>query len=236
LPPAPKRTRREIWDSRVSGFGIRISDVEDPDPNRRGKAGKITFILFARFSPGAAPTRRNIGVYGATSLDAARSTAGEWRSLIAKGIDPKVIEAEAQEAAARERALRVKHSFANVAQAFFTSKLALERRGREAERDFRAAFVTAWGDRPVSDITPLDVLEIINAKKRTAPVMARALLVMARRFFSWPAQGGEDHRHNAVANPTPQRRGAVRTLARHRPHEIPTRPALPHASAHRTSA
>ena len=53
------------------------------------------------------------------------------------------------------------------------------------ERDLRCVFVAAWRDRPISEITKLDVLEIINAKKRTAPQMARALLVLIKRFFNW---------------------------------------------------
>ncbi len=54
-------------DSRVAGFGICVvTDLVDRDPTRRGKTGKITFVLFARFTPGAAPTRRVIGVYGAS--------------------------------------------------------------------------------------------------------------------------------------------------------------------------
>jgi hypothetical protein len=46
-------------------------------------------------------------------------------------------------------------------------------------------FTAAWADRPVSEITKLDVLEIINTKKRSAPQMARALLVLIKRFFGW---------------------------------------------------
>ena len=157
----------------------------DVDPARRGKAGKISFILFTRFSPGAAPTRRVIGTYGAVSLEDARRTAGEWRSLIARGIDPAVIEAEVRAKAARERAARIKHSFANVAEAFVSDKLRKERSGKVAERDLRGVFVTAWADRPVSEITKLDVLEIINTKKRTAPQTARCLLVLIKRFFGW---------------------------------------------------
>jgi integrase len=37
----------------------------------------------------------------------------------------------------------------------------------------------------VSEITSLDVLEIINAKKRHAPAMAGALLTMLRRSYNW---------------------------------------------------
>jgi integrase len=187
LPPAPRGQRVEVFDARLPCFGIRISDAKDADPARRGKAGKITFILYARFAPGAAPARRTIGVYGADAmrLEDARRIAGEWRSQVARGIDPAVIEAERRAAEARERALRIKHSFIVAAEAFIAAKLEKERSGKVAERDLRSVFITAWGERPVSEITKTDVLEIIITKKRTAPQMARALLVLIKRFFGW---------------------------------------------------
>jgi integrase len=185
LPPAPRGKRPEVFDTRVPGFGIRISDTVDADPARRGKAGRIAFMLYARFKSGAAPERRTIGTYGAITLEEARHTAGEWRSLIAKGIDPAVIEAEAREKADRERALRIRHSFANVAEAFIADKLSQERSGKAVERDLRSVFIAAWGDRPVSEITKFDVLAIVNEKKRTAPQMARNLLILAKRLFNW---------------------------------------------------
>ena len=156
-----------MFDTRVPGFGIRVSDTMDADPARRGKAGKHQLHPVRPVLAGAAPTRRVIGTYGAITLEDARRTAGEWRSLIDKGIDPAVVEAEAREKAAREGALRIRHSFATVAEAFIADKLAQERSGRIVERDFRSTFIAAWGDRPVSEITTLDVLEIINGKKRT---------------------------------------------------------------------
>jgi Arm DNA-binding domain len=162
-PPAPPGQRVEVFDTRVPGFGIRISNTEDTDPARRGKAGKITFVLYARFSPSAAPTLRVIGTHGATTLEEARRIAAEWHSQIDKGIDPAVVEAEAGEKETRERALRIKHSFATVAEASITDKLAQERRGKRAGHDLRAVFIAAWAHRPVSEITKLDVLEIINA-------------------------------------------------------------------------
>ncbi len=185
LPPAPRGQRIEVFDIRVPGFGIRISDTVDADPARRGKAGRITFILYARFTAGTGPVRRTIGVYGAITLEDARRIAGEWRSLIAKGIDPAVVEAEAREKAEHERALRIRYSFANVAEAFITDKLKHERSGKAVERDLRSVFIAAWGNRPVAEITKFDVLAIINAKKRTAPQMARHLLILIKRFFNW---------------------------------------------------
>ena len=174
-----------MFDARLPGFGIRISDTKDADPARRGKAGRITFILYARFSPGAAPTRRTIGIYGAMTLEEARRIAGEWRSPDREGHRPCRGRGRAPCGAERERALRIKHSFTIVAEAFIADKLAKERSGKVAERDLRAVFIAAWGERPVSEITKLDVLEIINTKKRTAPQMARALLILIKRFFNW---------------------------------------------------
>ena len=107
LRPAPAGTRIEVWDTTaVPGFGIRIYDIEDTNPARRGKAGRIAFVLYTRFTRGAAPTRRIIGNYGAITLEEARRIAGEWRSLIAKGVDPAVVEEEAREKEDRERHAR----------------------------------------------------------------------------------------------------------------------------------
>jgi integrase len=185
LRPARRGQRVEVFDARLPGFGIRISDTKDADPARRGKAGRIAFILFTRFAAGAAPTRRTIGVYPEVPLEDARRIAGEWRSLIARGVDPAVVEAEARAADARERALRIRHSFTAVAEQFIAAKLTRERSGKVAERDLRGTFIAAWGERPVSEIVRADVLEIINTKKRSAPQMARALLVLIKRFFGW---------------------------------------------------
>ena len=169
LKPAPAGTRREIWDADTSipGFGIRIHDIESANPSRHGKAGRITFMLYARFSPGAASTRRTIGTYGAISLKDARRIAGEWRSLIDQGIDPAVVVAKAREKAEREEALRVHHAFSVVAETFIADKLSQERDSKNAERNLRNVFVAAWRDRPVSEITPHDVLAIINPRNDT---------------------------------------------------------------------
>jgi integrase len=185
LRPAPAGKRIEVWDKTRPGFGIRVSDTVDADPARRGRAGRITFVLYARFAPGTSSVRRTIGTYGAISLEQARRTAGEWRSQIDKGIDPAVAERVARAKAASEAAARIQHAFSSVAETFIADKLAQERDGKDSERYMRNIFMVAWGDRPIGEITALDVLDIINRKKRHAPQMARALMVLIRRFFNW---------------------------------------------------
>lgn len=61
----------------VPGFGVRVT-----------ANGAKTYTLYARFQPGAGPTRRAIGEVGAISLKAAREIARDWRESIRRGVDP----------------------------------------------------------------------------------------------------------------------------------------------------
>jgi integrase len=185
LPPAKRRHIDDIWDTSIPGFGVRVYDAKDSDPTRRGKAGKINFMLYARFGAGAFPARVIVGGYPAISLEEARRKAGTWRSLIDRGVDPRDVEQAEAEKAAREAALRIQHSVASVAEDFIADKLAKERSGKVAERDLRNTFVAAWGERLITEITEDDVLAIVNTKKRRAPEQARALLILVKRFFAW---------------------------------------------------
>ena len=80
LPPAPNGQRVEVFDSRVPGFGIRISDTKDADPARRGKAGthqlRPVRPVLARCGTDP-PRHRHLWRDHAGE---ARRTAGEWRS------------------------------------------------------------------------------------------------------------------------------------------------------------
>src|SRR5262249_19239039 len=108
--------------------------------------------------------------------------AREWQKLIRKGIDPQVEEERQRQAALR----RQETSFESVALAFIAEKLPSERKGREGERDIRREFIPTWGERPISEITPLDVRAVVKAAKdRGAPYQAHNLLGTARRLFSW---------------------------------------------------
>ena len=81
--------------------------------------------------------------------------------------------------------LKKERSFAAVAEAFIEEKLPSERKGKTVEREIRSVFLPAWSAKPVDEITDLDVLSIINTKKRTAPTQARNLLATVKRLFSW---------------------------------------------------
>jgi integrase len=172
LKPAPLGKTFDIFDDIVRGLAVRVSET-----------GRRTFILVARYPGSPHPTRRSLGEYGAVTLDQARQKARQWLDLIKQGKDP-AREAERERAAeARKQAT----TFATVAEDFIAEKLPGERKGREVERDIRNQFMPAWSTRPITEITDLDLLQIIRAKKATAPAQARNLLGTAKRLFAWAA-------------------------------------------------
>jgi integrase len=170
LKPAKPGQRYEVRDAQMAGLIVRVTD-----------RGTKTFALIARYPGSSNPTRRALGEYGPLSLAEAREKARQWHVLIARGIDP-AIEAERERLAEqRKRA----HTFAAVAADFTREKLAAERRGIDAERTIERELIPVWRDRPVSEITPLDVLAVIRPIKERAPYQAHAVLGLAKRLFGW---------------------------------------------------
>jgi integrase len=170
LKPASAGKVDDYWDKGFPGFGVRVSEK-----------GRKTFVLMARYPGSTNPTRRALGVYDAISLADAREKARGWLKLIDKNLDPAQEEERQRLVEDKKR----KNTFAAVAEDFIAEKLPSERSRREAERDIRRIFVAAWGGRPIIDITDLDVLAIIREKKKTAPVRAKSLLLLLKRFFTW---------------------------------------------------
>jgi integrase len=171
LKPHPTGKRYDIADAVVPGLCVRV-----------GKSGKRSFALHKR-RPGAQhPGFLTLGTYGALTLADARAKARLWLEQINAGIDP-VAEEERRALAA---AAAQRNSFAAVTEDFIAEKLPSERKGKEVERDIRREFIPHWGRRPITEITPLDVRNVIKAVAvRGAPYAAHNLLVTARRLFSW---------------------------------------------------
>jgi integrase len=186
LKPARAGMRYDVMDAVVPGFGVRVTD-----------RGQRTFILVARYpgrrkdgEPGARPpTRRALGEYGAISLDKARGRARGWIELIRQGIDPK-LEEDRRRIAEQQRQ---ENSFKSVAEDFFRLQVIgpdfakpLHRKGAETKKDIQREFVSRWGSRPITDITPADVVAVIDeVVARGAKYQAHNLLGHVRRLFNW---------------------------------------------------
>ena len=73
-----------------------------------------------------------------------------------------------------------------MAEDFIRQKLPGERKGEEVARDLRRVFVAAWGKRPITDISPLEVRKIVKEyADQGKPAQAHNLLGYARRLFNW---------------------------------------------------
>lgn len=133
----------DVRDTEVRGLRVRVMG-----------SGDRTFVLLARFSKGANPTRRALGSYPVMSLAEARDKAVAWKKLIDKGIDP-----------AEEEARKRANTFASVAEEFIgyihRQKL---RTANVMERHLREMFIkeAKWGPKPITHIAADDIKRIIR--------------------------------------------------------------------------
>jgi hypothetical protein len=170
--PGQREARDDYLDAIVPGLALRVTEK-----------GHKSFVLLARYPTHPAnPTRRALGTYGAIILDGARDKARRWLELIGKGIDPKTEEARQQADAQRGQL----NSFAAVAGEFLDRHASGLKKSAEAKRIIETEFVKRWGQRPITDIMPVEVAAAIRAiVKRGSPYQAHNALGYIRRLFSW---------------------------------------------------
>jgi Arm DNA-binding domain len=168
LKPAVAGNRYQIMDAQVPGFNVRGTDK-----------GYKTYILRCRFPGGASPSRREIGNCADLTLADARDKAREWRSIVARGLDPAVEEERTRQEALRKLAT----TFSVVVDDFIHQKLAHERKGKDAEREIRRDLMPDWKDRSITSIRDVDVVAVIKRKIPDGKVGARNLLALIKRFF-----------------------------------------------------
>lgn len=167
---AAGRPTYEIADTVTPGLRVRISET-----------GRRTFILLARYPGQRSSARRKIGVYGAITLERARAKARDWQELIQKGIDPALQEEHNRQAEIIKQGM----TFGAVADDFIREKLPTERKRHDVERELRRELFPDWEHLPISEIDDLRVITLVKRKGRKAPVGARNLLALIKRFFNW---------------------------------------------------
>jgi integrase len=165
----PPGTRKDIYDTDPPSFGIRCSGTAK------------SYILYTRLPGSKSPTRLALGDAEKLNLKAAREKAREWLDLIEQGKDPRGVEREAQAVEHQ----RQRTTFGAVAHDFIAEKLPGERAGKNVECEIHRSLLPPWSSKPITDITELDVLTLIRARKKIGPVAARNLLVLIRRMFGW---------------------------------------------------
>jgi integrase len=189
LKPAPTGKRLLIWDAQVPGLGVRVTDT-----------GQKTFVLVVRYPGDRNPAPRALGVYGAMTLEAARTKGREWLALIGNGVDPKV----------RDVSRR-----ADTLQAIAEAYLKRESRLRTiAQRRsiLERLILPKFGARQIEDIRRVEIAALLDRiEDRNGRAMAQYTLATLRRLFTWHAGRSDEFRSPIVrgmsrVKPSEQRR------------------------------
>jgi integrase len=202
----PAANNFDLADAVVPGLGIRVLP-----------SGVKSFVLVARFPGSRNPTRRSLGPYGAVSLDGARDKARQWLDLLARGIDP----AAEVERARLEADRRRRDTVRAVIEAYIAQEVIgpdpsrpRQRNHRKTLNGLRDMLIPTFGDRPIAELHPRDVMPLIEAigavgtdralvkfgvrKKlrrptragKPSPVQARTLFALLDNVCRWAADHG----------------------------------------------
>lgn len=222
LKPATRGKRYEVFDLGETCLGIRVNDK-----------GRITFTMYARFPSkegGIAPKGRRVlgdyspdddrGIYRPSkrgveqlTLETARQKVREWKSLIARDIDP----ARQQEAATIERDSAAKaapiETYESVYREFMRRHVRKEgqtdrneksapplRSAYEIERIFRRYVLddpngnARWRHREFKSVRRADVAALLDdVQDKNGTRQADAVLAQLSSLFNWYASRVDDY-------------------------------------------
>jgi len=182
--PLSDRTLKSLYPA-ANGKPYDLKDIGSRGLHLRVlPSGQRTFVLVARYPGHLHPARRALGVYDDMSLEEARDKARDWRNTIKnKKIDPRAIEKQKRIEKEREQ----KNTFRAVLAAYNKDKLEGLRQGHAVNRDLeKLAEDTGWGGRPITEITALEVRDLIKQYKDRGKIHhAHNLLGYIRRLYNW---------------------------------------------------
>jgi len=160
-----------LWDAEVKGFGLKVTP-----------AGSKVYMLQYRMGGRDTPTRRyTIGKHGSPwTPDEARDEAKRLLREVVAGRDPVVMKQEALTANPAE-------SFKTVALDFIERhhKAKGNRYTPQVQRIFQRYLFPKWGERPITEITRKDVMQVLDEIAARAPVQANRTLTAVSKLFNW---------------------------------------------------
>jgi len=162
---APAAGQIDIWDTKIAGFGVRVS-----------QGGSKTWLV--RYRQGGRRARYVLGRFPQMSLADARQAARLYLGDVAGGKDPAAERAEA----------KGEMTFRQLSDTYIVRHAVNKRPGsrREDEKILRHDLLPAWGDWKVSSIERRHIIEVLDAIiDRGAPIQAnrtKSLICTIFRF------------------------------------------------------
>ncbi len=161
---AAGRARVEYWDAGLTGFGLRVT-----------ASGIRAWTVRYRVRDTRKLVRKDLGRYPTLSLADAREKARDALHEAGLGRDPREGKRLARQDEVRTVAALVKR---------YSDRASSRKGWPEEHRIHQNEILPAWGNRPVRQITRGDVRDLIDAKAKTAPVMANRLLAQVSRLLN----------------------------------------------------
>jgi integrase len=156
----------EYWDTKVPGFGLRVSF-----------RGRKAWTLVYRYQ--GRPRRFTIGTYPPLGLAEARDLARFALAEVQRGNDP----------ATEKKEMRAADSFADLAERYMRDYAAPKKRASSVKEDrklLRRELLPAWGARKAADITRRDVIALVDRiAAKPAPIGANRTLALASKIFNF---------------------------------------------------
>ena len=180
-PPEPGQ-QALYWDSKVPGFGVRVTAGG-------AKSSSCT--------PAGRPPMHRLAVSSATPgrwrwlLPARRRGTGSTRSSRGSTLKPK-----SDDSSRRHCVSGASLSPRSPRTGSTTSCAASSARHMKSEADLRREFIPRWGNRPITDITTLDIRDAIKEVKDRAP-RRRLAISWAMPSGCSPGRGATCLRHRA---------------------------------------
>lgn len=165
LEPGPRRTY--LWDSEITGLGLRVSP-----------GGRLAFVLSYRTRDG---TKRQpvIGTYGTLTVVQARDLARDWLVEVRRGGDPSQARQEA----------RAGETVADLCHRYLTWATVAKKAGSRAmdERMIERFIRPRWGKAKVTAIGARDAEEL-HASLAATPILANRVRALVSCLFSLAAR------------------------------------------------
>ena len=163
---SPVSGQTEIWDSKIPGFGVRVSS-----------RGTKSFVLVYRL--GGRTRRMTIGRYPTIPLAEARKKAHLALVEISDGVDPALVMTKP----AKQNPLAVELLVEDYIEKYAKPRT---RDWFETKRLLEREFIEHWRGRTIDAISKGDVITAIDGMvRRGVPGAANRAFAIVRRFFNW---------------------------------------------------
>jgi integrase len=186
----PRETRFEVSDGK--GLSIRVT------PN-----GAKTWVY--RYVFQGIPRRMTLGGYPGISLADARERHAQAMQDLQRGTDPG---AKAQE---EKRKLKAAPAMKDLINELWETELKQKRSGAETYRLLEKDITPAWGKRKVSEIKRRDIVLLLDAIAKRAPITRNRVHSALTRLFNFAAERGviEDSPCTRIRKSAEQNRSRV---------------------------